>query len=41
LRLRASDGKSRNIEIDNTVSVKQNANGSVTVTANPSPLKGL
>ncbi|HEY2425630.1 MAG TPA: hypothetical protein VGI09_07000 [Pseudolabrys sp.] len=41
LRLRASNGKSHNIEIDNTVSVKQNANGSVTVTANPSPLKGL
>jgi hypothetical protein len=41
LRLRASNGKSHNIEIDNTVSVKQNANGSVTVTANPPPLKGL
>jgi hypothetical protein len=41
LRLRASNGKSHNIEIDNTVSVKQNANWSVTVTANPSPLKGL
>lgn len=41
LRLRGSNGKSLNIEIDNTVSVKQNANGSVTVTANPSPLKGL
>jgi len=41
LRLRASNGKSHNIEIDNTVSVKQNANGSVTVTANPSALKGL
>ena len=41
LRLRASNGKSLNIEIDNTVSVKQNANGSVTVTANPPPLKGL
>ena len=41
LRLRGSNGKSLNIEIDNTVSVKQNANGSVTVTANPPPLKGL
>ena len=41
LRLRGSNGKSHNIEIDNTVSVKQNANGSVTVTANPPPLKGL
>ncbi|MGC1572622.1 MAG: hypothetical protein WA750_11005 [Pseudolabrys sp.] len=41
LRLRGSNGKSLNIEIDNNVSVKQNANGSVTVTANPPPLKGL
>ena len=41
LRLRGSSGKSLNVEIDNTVSVKQNANGSVTVTANPPPLKGL
>jgi hypothetical protein len=41
LRLRASNGKSINVQIDNTVSVKQNADGSVTVTANPPPLKGL
>jgi hypothetical protein len=41
LRLRGSNGKSLNIEIDNTVSVKQNADGSVTVTAIPPPLKGL
>lgn len=41
LRLRGSNGKSLNVEIDNTVSVKQNADGSVTVTANPPPLKGL
>jgi hypothetical protein len=41
LRLGDSNGTSHNIVINNTVSVKQNADGSVTVTANPPPLKGL
>jgi hypothetical protein len=40
LRLGASNGKAGNIEVDNTVSVKQNPDGSVTITTTPPTLIG-
>jgi len=40
LRLGTSNGKAGNIEVDSTVSVKQNPDGSVTITTTPPTLIG-